>query len=108
MDLLLSEDTRNAIARISGQHKLFAEKLNANSSVENIRFTGTIIAFDIKTQEDASYFNSVRDALYDFFLANGIILRPLGNTLYVMPPYCITKEELNLVYTLIEERLSVG
>jgi adenosylmethionine-8-amino-7-oxononanoate aminotransferase len=36
-----------------------------------------------------------------FFLARGVLLRPLGNTIYVMPPYCVTGEELDLVYAVI-------
>ena len=106
MDLLLSEDTRHAITRISEQHKIFAEKLNTYSSLENVRSTGTIIAFDIKTQEGVSYFNSVRDELYNFFLGNGIILRPLGNTLYIMPPYCISEKELDIVYEVIKTKFN--
>ena len=44
-------------------------------------------------------------SLYNFFLDQGILLRPLGNILYIMPPYCISTEELNYVYLKIEEAL---
>ena len=38
-----------------------------------------------------------------FFHAKGILLRPLGNTIYVLPPYCVTAAELDLVYDAILE-----
>ena len=104
MDLLLSKETQEAIQQITAQHKNFAKKLNAYTSIENVRCTGTVIAFDIRTEGGVSYFNAVRDELYNFFLARGIILRPLGNTLYIMPPYCIKEEELTFVYQAIETR----
>jgi len=106
LDLLLSEETQRAIQQITEQHKTFAKKLVGYSSIENVRCMGTILAFDIKTREGVSYFNSVRDELYRFFLENGIILRPLGNTLYIMPPYCISEEELEFVYRMIENKFS--
>ena len=104
MELLLSDETKESIARISKQHEMFAKKLSEFSSVENIRCRGTILAFDIKSKEGVSYFNTLRDELYDFFLKEGIILRPLGNTLYIMPPYCINSNELEFIYSIIEKR----
>ena len=69
---------------------------------ENLRSSGTIVAMEIETDETSSYFHSLSTKLYIFFLDKGIILRPLGNTLYIMPPYCISDEELDLVYSAIE------
>ena len=56
-----------------------------------------------ETGSDTSYFNSLRDVLYKYFLDAGIILRPLGNTIYILPPYCITDDELNYIYAKIEQ-----
>jgi len=58
-----------------------------------------------ETGSDTSYFNSLRDVLYQYFLDAGIILRPLGNTIYILPPYCITDDELNYIYAKIEQAL---
>ena len=52
---------------------------------------------------DQSYFSSIRDKMYSYFIQNGILLRPLGNILYVMPPYCISEDELNYIYHHILE-----
>jgi len=44
--------------------------------------------------------------LYEFYLNNGILLRPLGNTIYIMAPYCITENELNKIYAVITQSLT--
>jgi adenosylmethionine-8-amino-7-oxononanoate aminotransferase len=75
--------------------------LKSNPKIENLRQTGTIVAFDVKTDANSNYFNNLRDVLYDNFLERGILLRPLGNTVYVLPPYIISKEQLQKVYKVI-------
>lgn len=105
-DLLISEETHKSLARISAQHKDFSKRLEVCENIENIRCTGTILAFDIKTKEGVSYFNSVRDEIYNYFLSEGIILRPLGNTLYIMPPYCISENDLELIYSCVLNKFS--
>jgi adenosylmethionine-8-amino-7-oxononanoate aminotransferase len=91
------------IVRITFKHQSFLHQLKSNPKVENPRQTGTILAFDIKNEEGTSYFNSKRDLYYKAFLDKGILLRPLGNTIYILPPYCITNEELDLIYQTILE-----
>jgi adenosylmethionine-8-amino-7-oxononanoate aminotransferase len=68
----------------------------------NVRQLGTITALDLKVP-DAGYLAAVGPRLMRFFLERGILLRPLGNTIYVMPPYCITLAELDLIYAAIAE-----
>lgn len=105
-DLITSRETGEAISRIHAQHRRFAEKLAACQGVKNIRLQGTILAFDVRQEEGVSYFHPVRDELYAYFLKDGVILRPLGNTLYIMPPYCISDEDLNIIYGLILKKFS--
>lgn len=99
MELLLSAETQAAINRICRQHSEFSSVLKSHRNVEKVRQTGTILAFELKTNGSTSYFNEIGKVLYDRFLEHGIILRPLGNIMYMVPPYCITSEELELVYT---------
>ena len=68
----------------------------------NVRRLGTIAALDLKVP-DAGYLAQVAPDLMQFFHAKGILLRPLGNTIYVLPPYCVTAAELDLVYDAILE-----
>ena len=69
---------------------------------ENPRCLGTIGAIDLKVP-DAGYLAGVGPALRAYFLKRGVLLRPLGNTLYVMPPYCIAPNDLAHVYETIRE-----
>ncbi len=106
LDLFEKKETQKNIQRIIKHHTKFYNKIKNHSTIENIRMKGTILALDFKTQNDTSYFNSIRDRLYSFFLDRKVILRPLGNVVYIMPPYCITKKQLYKVYSVIEEALN--
>ncbi|MBB4857485.1 adenosylmethionine-8-amino-7-oxononanoate aminotransferase [Novosphingobium chloroacetimidivorans] len=70
---------------------------------DNPRQLGTIAALDLKTGDDAGYLNSLAPRLMAFFRERDVLLRPLGNTVYVMPPYCITPEQLGQVWDVIGE-----
>lgn len=105
MDLLLSDECQERIAGIAYQQSLFADRLSDHPKVQNARSLGTIMALDISTSEGTSYFNSKRNQLYTFFLDRDILLRPLGNTLYILPPYVIKEDELDRIYDAIEELL---
>lgn len=99
LDLLEKEGMQENINRIIVSHQKFAEQLKSIKHFENVRQKGTILALDIKTDFSTDYFNSIRDSIYDYFILEGILLRPLGNTLYLMPPYCITNEQLEFIYS---------
>lgn len=105
LELLLTDDCQARIARIAYQQQLFADRIADHPMVESARSLGTIMALDIATAEGTSYFNSRRNSLYEYFLKENILLRPLGNTLYILPPYIITEEELDGVYGKIEALL---
>lgn len=102
MDLLLRDDTRANIERIGRQHMAFAREVEAHPHVRTVRCRGTIVALEWGTGSGTSYFSDLRDDLYGFFLEKGIILRPLGNIIYIMPPYCSSGEELQDVYETIK------
>ncbi len=107
MDLLLLPETQTNIQRIAKQHTNFAAKLEAHPNVETIRQRGTLLAFDLKAGEQTSYFNNIRDVAYNFLLDRGVLMRPLGNVLYMMPPYCTTNEQLSYTYEQIEALLTI-
>ncbi|WP_312398658.1 adenosylmethionine--8-amino-7-oxononanoate transaminase [Chryseobacterium sp.] len=105
MELLLKEETLNNINLISEKHLNFSKTLQQHSKVENVRQTGTILAWEIKNDKQTSYFNEIGKIIYNEFLKRGIIMRPLGNVMYLVPPYCITSEELDFIYRNILEVL---
>lgn len=92
-------------SRIAEQHHQFAGILRQLSSVKNTRQTGTMLAFEVVTAGADSYTNELAAAIHRFFRAKRVMLRPLGNTIYILPPYCITNEELAIVYNCVLEFL---
>jgi adenosylmethionine-8-amino-7-oxononanoate aminotransferase len=105
LDLFMETATADNIARIAASHSRFAEQIRHHPKIKTVRQTGTIIAMEWETGDNTSYFSSLRDKLYHYFLAAGIILRPLGNVLYILPPYCITNTDLDYIYGKIEQAL---
>jgi adenosylmethionine-8-amino-7-oxononanoate aminotransferase len=105
LDLFLEPATAENMQRIQTSHAEFADKIKHHPKIKTVRQTGTIIAMEWETGDNTSYFSSLRDKLYHYFLAEGIILRPLGNVIYILPPYCITDAELGYVYSKIEQAL---
>src|SRR5690554_1078349 len=103
IEMLQSVEMQENIKRINQKHKTFAAKLLSNPNVENIRVLGVILAFEIKRNNTESYYGDFRQKLYKFFIANGIILRPVGNIVYILPPYVITDKQLEKVYEIVEK-----
>ncbi|RQO32545.1 adenosylmethionine--8-amino-7-oxononanoate transaminase [Taibaiella sp. KBW10] len=105
LDLLLQESTQNSIQELSAAHCRFARSITTHPKVKAIRHTGTILAIEWHTTQDTSYFNHIGTHLYQYFLQRGILIRPLGNIIYLVPPYCMTQEELQYIYQVILEAL---
>lgn len=104
LDLLEKQEVKEQIVIICEMQQIAMQKFSAYAKVKTVRCTGTILAIEIVADE--GYFSSIKKDMYNFFISKGIILRPLGNVLYVMPPYCISANELNTVYEAISEYLS--
>ncbi|GAA3936285.1 adenosylmethionine--8-amino-7-oxononanoate transaminase [Chitinophaga oryziterrae] len=103
LDIFLQPSCKENRVRVEEQHRQFAERLKSTPKIKNVRIQGTIIAFEIVTDTEDSYINQLGDYLHKFFKEKRIMLRPLGNTLYIMAPYCITNEQLDMVYKSIVE-----
>lgn len=101
LDLFEADQTWANIARIEEQHLGFLSQLEQLTNVRNAAVCGTIIRFEIETGEGNTYFSEIRDKAYRYFLEHGCLIRPLGNTIFVNPPYCITESELEHVYETI-------
>jgi adenosylmethionine-8-amino-7-oxononanoate aminotransferase len=105
MHLLLKKETLQAIEWISNENKKFITELEnkfgtAKVPYKNLRSLGTILAFEI-TQGKDGYLNNISTVITQESLKEGVYLRPLGNTVYIMPPYCITKKQLRRVYDVM-------
>jgi adenosylmethionine---8-amino-7-oxononanoate aminotransferase len=95
--------------RISAIAKIHCERLAAirnHPAVGEVRSVGTVAAIELRA-DDAGYFSKLKPKLYRFFLDAGILLRPLGNVVYVMPPYTISAGDLNYVHDCIAKSLDL-
>ncbi|QNJ97276.1 adenosylmethionine--8-amino-7-oxononanoate transaminase [Constantimarinum furrinae] len=105
IDLLCSKEIQLAIERIEAQHKQFLIRIIDHPKVSAVRQLGVILALDLKTEMER--YGDLRNRLYDHFMTDGIYLRPLGNTIYILPPYCITNSELKKIYDSILKALKI-
>jgi adenosylmethionine---8-amino-7-oxononanoate aminotransferase len=96
-------DRINTIARI---HCERLQSIRNHPAVAEVRSIGTMAAVELRA-DDAGYFSKLRPKLYKFFLDAGVLLRPLGNVVYVLPPYAISPAELNYVHDRIAESLDL-
>ena len=102
LDLFEQEQSKSDRKRLAAAQRRFADSLQGHEAVEDVRCLGTIIAMDVKSGGETSYFNAIRDEIYTHFLGKDLLLRPLGNVLYFLPPYCISAEEITLVHQEIK------
>tara|TARA_R110002072_G_scaffold39108_12_gene112659 strand:- start:763 stop:2055 length:1293 start_codon:yes stop_codon:yes gene_type:complete len=104
LDLLLKAENLDKIQWLSKSHSDFVQEIKDHPCIENARSTGTLFAFDVKT-DSKGYLSSIRDDLYRFFMERGILLRPLGNVIYIFPPLSFNPKQLDRVYSAIREAL---
>jgi len=104
LDLLLKDSCLESIATISAANSRFANQLQAFKNIKGVRQLGTIVAFEIAEGRD-EYLNNIGASITEKAMKAGVYLRPLGNTVYIMPPYCITNEELDKVYDFIKYKM---
>ena len=107
ISLLQTSEIQENINEINQSHLAFESKIKSHPKVKTTRVLGVIFALEIKTNSQESYYGTMRNKLYNFFIENGIILRPVGNIVYILPPYVISKNQLEKVYQTIEKALEI-
>jgi adenosylmethionine---8-amino-7-oxononanoate aminotransferase len=107
LELLQTLEMQNNLVRINQSHLDFEKRIKNHSKVKTTRVLGVIFALEVKSENQESYYGNLRNQLYDFFIENGVILRPVGNIVYILPPYIITKNQLDKIYQTIENVLEI-
>lgn len=102
LEIWQNEPVMERIARVAALHTDRLNRFRDDRRFANVRQIGTIAALDI-VASDAGYMANIGPYLYQSFHARGLLVRPLGNTIYIMPPYCSSEGELDLVYQAIGE-----
>jgi adenosylmethionine-8-amino-7-oxononanoate aminotransferase len=105
ISLLQTDEIEANILRVNQSHLSFQEKIKLHPRVQTTRVLGVIFALEIKRESQESYYGNFRNKLYNFFIENGVILRPVGNIVYILPPYIIENQQLEKVYSTIEKAL---
>jgi adenosylmethionine-8-amino-7-oxononanoate aminotransferase len=95
--LELLAEAEGVFRGMEAHHLRFLASLPRNAT-SRPRAKGTIVAFDLQTVEEPGYLNRMGEVVKTAALDRGLLLRPLGNTVYLMPPYCLTKEEMEWMY----------
>ncbi|MBI1838062.1 MAG: adenosylmethionine--8-amino-7-oxononanoate transaminase [Flavobacteriia bacterium] len=103
LDLFEIGYTWKRIERIGAKHLTFKNQIQEHKKIKEVRVLGTILAIEIQIGEESSYFAKIREDAYHFFLEKGMLIRPLGNIVFINPPYSIKDEELDLVYIALTE-----
>jgi adenosylmethionine-8-amino-7-oxononanoate aminotransferase len=107
ISLLQTDEIQQNIQTVHQSHLAFQSKIKNHPKVKTTRVLGVIFALEIKTETQESYYGTMRNKLYNFFIENGVILRPVGNIVYILPPYIITENQLQKVYQTIENALEI-
>ncbi|MGD0491496.1 MAG: adenosylmethionine--8-amino-7-oxononanoate transaminase [Steroidobacteraceae bacterium] len=100
LEIWESEPVRERIATLAERQARHLEPFRDDKRFENVRQAGTIAALDLKV-DDTGYLAQIGPRLHSFFRERQVLLRPLGNTIYVLPPYCVTDEDLSAIYDAI-------
>ncbi|HEX7844640.1 MAG TPA: aminotransferase class III-fold pyridoxal phosphate-dependent enzyme, partial [Chitinophagaceae bacterium] len=64
------------------------------------RSLGTVLAFEFYSDKK-EYLSKVKEETMQLALEQGVFLRPLGNTVYIMPPYCVSPIQLQKLYSVL-------
>lgn len=105
LELLQSEEIQTNIKRITAKHKAFGEHIKNNNKVKSIRQKGIIFALDLNVEMER--YGDLRYKLFNYFMDNGVFLRPLGETIYIQAPYTISNVQLDKIYKVIEGVLKI-
>ncbi|WP_010179016.1 adenosylmethionine--8-amino-7-oxononanoate transaminase [Aquimarina agarilytica] len=104
IDLLVSDEIQQSKKRIAQAHIEFVNRLEKHSKVTNVRTLGVIVAFELDIKMER--YGKLRDQLFEHFKNQGVYLRPLGSTIYILPPYVTTTDQLNKIYQSIDSLLN--
>lgn len=98
LEIWEEEPVLERVAAIEEAHKRAAGWFVARPDVADVRVLGSIFALDMRDESGRGYASPLGPRIYNFMIENGVLLRPLGNTVYILPPYCISENELERIY----------
>ncbi|HEY4251081.1 MAG TPA: adenosylmethionine--8-amino-7-oxononanoate transaminase [Roseomonas sp.] len=106
LDIWRSEPVLSRIQTIQDAHRRHMARYHGDARFTDIRCAGTIAALDLVVPA-AGYLAEAGPRMRRLFRERGLLIRPLGNVLYLMPPYCVTASELGRAYDAIDDVASI-
>ena len=103
IQLLQTEEIQQNIERVTQSHQEFNSRIKSHPKVKSTRQLGIIFALDLNIKMER--YGNLRDKIFNHFMDDGIFLRPLGNTIYILAPFVVTGDQLEKIYTSIEALL---
>lgn len=94
LDLFEQQETQEKLTQLYKNIAQIANQLKSFSFLYNVRYIGGILALELGKPE-RHYLNAISDKIRKFYLEHDMLVRPLGNTIYIIPPYCISEQELS-------------
>ena len=105
LEMWKSPKVSEQVAKVASMQEAKLSEISKSDYLTATRRQGTIAAMDVVVP-DGGYLSQVGTELYLRFQKSGVLLRPLGNTIYVLPPYCVTEDDLDFIYDTIEGTVS--
>lgn len=105
LDLLQTDEMQDNLIRINKKHLAFKQEIESHLRIKTVRVLGVILAVEIARNGNEDYYGGFRNRLYDYFLKNGVILRPVGNIVYILPPYIMDNDLLESVYAVVRQAI---
>jgi adenosylmethionine---8-amino-7-oxononanoate aminotransferase len=102
LDLWQDPKVRARLDTVAAMQEHAIAPLREDERFKNVRRTGTITALELEAGE-GGYLAGIGPKLLAFFASRNLLLRPLGNTIYVMPPYCVSEADLDEIYAAIHD-----
>jgi len=106
LDLVERDDFKLNLSKIMDYYEKIKPEVSTWENVTKVRNKGLIFALDIEAK-DKGYGSQIKNKLYPYFLEEGVLLRPLGNVIYLVPPVCISNSELDKVFSTIKKSLKL-
>jgi adenosylmethionine-8-amino-7-oxononanoate aminotransferase len=105
LDLLEAEPEK--YLGFEARHRSRLEVLARHPGIRRVRLTGTIAAFDLVVSDQEGYLNPAGKVLRQLARERGVLVRPLGQVVYLLPPLCISDEQLDHCYSVLQEALDL-
>lgn len=99
LELLQTQEIQQKIEDITGWHQEFDKQIKNHPKVAKTRQLGIIYALDLDVKMER--YGNLRNKLFNHFMDQGVFLRPLGNTIYILAPYVTTKDQMQHIYGAI-------